>query len=63
MSIDGWIDKGAVVHLYNETLLGHRKEQIWVSCSEVNEPRASYIEWSKSERERQVSYLCHNTLY
>ena len=32
-----------------------KKEQIWVSCSEVDEPRVSYIEWSKSVKEKQVS--------
>ena len=43
--------------MYNGILLGHKKEQIWVSCSEVDEPRASYTKWSKSEREKQVSYI------
>ena len=27
---------------------------IWVSSSEVDEPRACYTEWSKSEREKQI---------
>ena len=49
--------KELVVHLYKEILLSHKKEQIWVSCSEVDEPRASYTEWSKSEREKQISYI------
>ena len=50
-----------MVHLYNGTLLRHKKECIWVSCSEVNEPRASDTEWSKSEREKQVLYI--NAIY
>ena len=29
-----------------------KKEHIWVSSNEVDEPRAYYTEWSKSERER-----------
>ena len=29
---------------------GHKKECIWVSHSEVDEPRAYYTEWSRSER-------------
>ena len=29
---------------------------MWVSWIEVDEPRAYYIEWSKTEREKQVSY-------
>ena len=51
------MDKEVVVHLYNGLLLGHKQEEIWVSCSEVDEPRASYTEWSKSEREKQISYI------
>ena len=27
------------------------------SSSEVDEPRVSYTEWSKSEKEKQVSYI------
>ena len=42
------------VHTYNGVLLSHKKEQIWVSCSEVDEPRACYTDWSKSEKEKQV---------
>ena len=33
-----------------------KKECIWVSPNEVDEPRAYYTEWSKSEREKQISY-------
>ena len=28
-----------------------------VNCSEVDEPRACYTEWSKSEREIQTLYI------
>ena len=28
----------------------------WVSSNEVDEPRACYTEWSKSEREKQLLY-------
>ena len=31
-----------------------KKEQIWVSWKEMDEPRACYIEWSKSERKKQM---------
>ena len=51
------MDKELVVHLYKEILLSHKKEQIWVSCSEVDEPRTSYTECSKSEKEKQVLYI------
>ena len=50
MSIDRWMDKEVVVHIYNEILLSHEKEHIWVSSNEVDEPRAYYTEWNKSER-------------
>ena len=51
MSIDRWIDKEVVVHVYNGVLLSHKKEHIWISSNDVDEPRAYYIEWSKSEGE------------
>ena len=53
MSIDRWMDK-YMVQIYNGILLNHKKEQIWVSSSEVDEPEVSCIELSKSEREKQV---------
>ena len=56
MSIDRWMDKEVVVHIHNRILLSHKKEHIWVSSDEVDEPRAYYTEWSESERERQISY-------
>ena len=55
MSIDRWTDKEAVVHTYNGILLGHKKENIWVSPNEVDEPKACFT--VKSEREKQVSYI------
>ena len=51
-SIVRWMDKEVVVHICNEILLSHKKEWIWVSSSELDEPRGCYIEWSKSEREK-----------
>ena len=41
-------------YIYNGIFLSHQKEQIWVHCNEVDEPRACYTEWSKSEREKQL---------
>ena len=57
MSVDRWVDKEAVVHIYNGTLLSHIKECIWVSSNEVGESRAYYTEWSKSEKEKQILYI------
>ena len=55
MSIDRWMGKEDVVHTYKGILLSHKKEWIWISSSEVDEPWAGYTEWSKSEK--QMSYL------
>ena len=44
---DRWKDKEVVVHIYNGILLSHKKECIWVSSNEVDEPRACCTEWSK----------------
>ena len=38
-------------------LLSHKKEHIWVSSDEVDEPRTYYIEWSESEREKELKNL------
>ena len=51
------MDKEAVVHVHNGILLSHKKEHLWVSSNEVDEPRAYYTEWSKSEREKQMLYI------
>ena len=58
MSIDRWMDKEVMVHIYNGIVRRHKKQWMWVRWTEVDEPRAcSNREWSKSEREKQVSYI------
>ena len=57
MSTDRWMDKEAVVHIYNGILLTYKKEHIWVSTNEVDEPRAYYTERSKSEREKNKHHI------
>ena len=47
----------AVGHIYNGILLSHKKEWVWVSSSEVGDPRTCYMKWSKSEREKQISHI------
>ena len=42
-----WMDKEDV-HIYNDILLSHEKEWLWISSSEVDEPRAHYTEWRNS---------------
>ena len=46
-----------MIHIYNGLLLSHKKERIWVGCTEADEPRICYTEWTKSEREKQISYI------
>ena len=41
-----------MVNKHNGILLSYKKEHVWVSSNELDEPRAHYTEWSKSERER-----------
>ena len=48
MSVDRWMDKEVVVH--NSAI---KIEHLWLSSNEMDEPRACYTEWSKSEKERQ----------
>ena len=35
MPTDKWMHKGVVVRVYSETVVSHKKEQIWVSCTEM----------------------------
>ena len=50
------MDKEVVVYICNGILISYKKEHIWVNY-EVDEPRAYYTEWNKSERERQILYI------
>ena len=54
-SADEWIKSCGTYTQWNITQ--PTKEHIWVSSSKVDEPRAYYTEWSKSERERQILYI------
>ena len=44
MSIDRLMDKEIVIHIHNGILLSHKKEYIWVSSNEADEPRIYYTE-------------------
>ena len=55
MSIDRWMDKEVVVHIYSGILLNHKEEYIWVSSNELDEPRACYTEWSV--KKRKISFI------
>ena len=56
MSINRGTDKEDVVHIYNGILLSHKKEPNCAICRDVDGPRDCHTEWSKSEREKQISY-------
>ena len=56
MSIDRWMDKEDVVHIYNGILLSPKKEQNNATYSNMDASRSYYTKWSKSERERQTPY-------
>ena len=45
------------IHIYNGILLSHKKEGIWISSSEVDEPRSCCTEWSNSGREKHICIL------
>ena len=55
-TIDRWIDKEDVVHIYNGMLLSHKKEWNNAIWSNMDGPRDYHTKWSKSDRERQISY-------
>ena len=57
MPIDRRMGKEDVVLIYNGILLSHKKEQNWVICRDVDGSRDCHAEWSKSEREKQISYI------
>ena len=50
------MDKEDVVHIYNGILLCHNKEWKNAICSNMDATRDYHTKWSKSERERQISY-------
>ena len=52
-SIDEWINMWYIYTI----LLSHKKEWNWVTCGDVDGPRDCHTEWSKSEREKQISYI------
>ena len=57
MPINRWMDKEDVIHIYNGILLSHKKERNWAICWDVDGSRDCHTEWSKSEREKQISYI------
>ena len=54
MFIDRGVAKEDVAHIYNGILLSHKKEWNNAICSNMDGPRGCHIDWSKSDRERQI---------
>ena len=54
MSIDRWMDKEDMVHIYNGIVLSHKKEWNNAICSNMDASRDYHTKWSKSER--QIPY-------
>ena len=52
---DEWIRK--LWYIYTMEYYSAIKRSIWVSSNEVDEPKACYTEWSKSEKDRQILYI------
>ena len=52
-----WYTSGIFV-VHNGIFLSHKKEHIWVSSEEVDEPRTYYANWNKSEKDK-YSILMH----
>ena len=53
---DEWIKKMWYIYTM-EYYSAIKKEQNWVICRDVDGPRDCHTEWSKSEREKQISYI------
>ena len=55
--IDRGMDKEMVVHIYNGILFSHKK--VWNNdiSSNMDGPMDYHTEWSKPDRERQISYV------
>ena len=56
VSISRCVDKTAMVYLYNEILLGSKKEVKFTLCDSMNGPGEHSAKWNKPVRERQVLY-------
>ena len=51
-----WCGGMLAEELDDGVLLNHRKERNWATFRDVDGPRICHTEWSKLEREKQISY-------
>ena len=56
MSINRWMDKEDVVWIHNRILLRHKKTINPATYNNMDGPGDYHTKWSKSERERQITY-------
>ena len=59
MSINRGMNKQDVLHIYNGTLLSHKKEENSAFCRDRDGPRNFNTEWNKSKREKQTSFITY----
>ena len=45
-----------MIHIYNGIILCHEKEWNNTICNNMDEARDCRTKWSKSDKERQISY-------
>ena len=57
MSINTGINKLWYNGICNGMLLNHKKEWNSAICRDVSRPRDRHTEWSKSEREKEITYM------
>ena len=60
MSINRQMDKKAMVHIHSGILLSHKKDGIWLSSNEVDEPRAYYM-GEVNQKEKDKYYILAHT--
>ena len=56
VSINKWVDKTTMGYLHNGILLGHKKEENFTLCDNLDVPGEHYARWNKPLRERQILY-------
>ena len=61
MPTDRGMDKEIVAHIHSGILLSHKKEHIWVSPDEVDEPRPCYIQ-SEVKSQKYIILGIYKTL-
>ena len=59
MSIDKWIDQEDVVQICNGILLSHKKEQMWISWTAVEETRICYTSEVSQKEKNKYRILTH----